>query len=124
MEAISRDVLSSDIWEMYQNDQYLKSYNYNYDGDGNNQIHDGGQDMYDDGNRVSTTSLYNISNLFVIFPIIRNIFIKGIIFCGFFFRRKHCVWQPLQVYFVNTFCDFILKEFFIYTVVRLNYFLR
>ena len=71
MEVISRDVSSSDIWEMYQNDRYLESYNYKYDmnnTDKHNYIDDGGRDMYDTGNKVSTTNLYGM----VIFYYISN----------------------------------------------------
>ena len=56
---------------MYQNDRYLDSYNYKYDRnntDKHNYIDDGGQDMYDTGNKVSTTNLYGM----VIFYYISN----------------------------------------------------
>jgi len=54
LEAINRDVLSSDIWEKYNNTLYFDSYKYRYDSPYNNfSIHDGGKDMYDNGNFVS-----------------------------------------------------------------------
>ena len=49
---ISRDASSSDIWEMYESE--LESFEYEYDfPDANNQIRDGGHDMYDNGNKVN-----------------------------------------------------------------------
>jgi len=54
LEAIRRDVLSSDIWEKYNNTLNFESYKYRYDATRNNySIADGGRDMYDRGNRVS-----------------------------------------------------------------------
>jgi len=58
LEAINRDVLSSDIWEKYSNTLYFDSYKYKYDHPYNYSIDDGGKDMYDSGNKVS----FSVSN--------------------------------------------------------------
>jgi len=58
LEAITRDVLSSDIWEKYNNTLYFDSYEYRYDHPYNYLIADGGKDMYDNGNKVS----FSVSN--------------------------------------------------------------
>ena len=59
LEAIRRDVISSDIWEKYTNTLNFESYKYRYDATRNNySIADGGRDMYDRGNRVSTKQLH------------------------------------------------------------------
>ena len=58
LELIKRDALNSDIWEMYGSDRYFASFKYKYDSTStNNYIEDGGQDMYDGGNKVSTKIL-------------------------------------------------------------------
>merc|ERR1712168_759900 len=51
LESIIQNVLNSNIWEMYKNEDYLKE--YNYDLSTRKGIRDGGSDMYDNGNIVS-----------------------------------------------------------------------
>jgi len=59
LEAINQDVLSSDIWEKYNNTLYFDSYKYLYDVTNSSyKISDGGRDMYDGGNIVS----FSVSN--------------------------------------------------------------
>jgi len=60
LEDINRDVLSSDMWEKYNNTLNFDSYKYRYELniDNNYSIADGGRDMYDNGNMVS----FSVSN--------------------------------------------------------------
>ena len=50
LEAINRDVLSSDIWDKYIH--IFDSYEYIYDGSTNYSINDDDRDVYDSGNIV------------------------------------------------------------------------
>ena len=56
MELIKRDALNSEIWEAYKISD--KTFKYKYDDtDPVRYIRDGGDDMYDNGNIVSTKIL-------------------------------------------------------------------
>ena len=82
LESIRQNVLNSNIWEMYKNEDYLKE--YNYDLSTRKGIRDGGSDMYDMGNIVSIINLlfiyYYLFFRFIVFSLNYVFLTQGIIF--------------------------------------------